>query len=60
VLYDSGEGEYYELGSDPWQLGNRYASMRPALKAAMTARTRTLSDAAGAALRRAEEAAVEA
>jgi arylsulfatase A-like enzyme len=55
VLYNSGEAEYYDLRLDPYQLQNRYDSMRVALKGALAQQVRALKDARGAALRRAEE-----
>jgi hypothetical protein len=55
VLYDSGEGEYYDLDLDPYQLENRYATMSVGLKGALTQQVRTLQTAAGVTLRRAEE-----
>jgi arylsulfatase A-like enzyme len=55
VLYDSGEAEYYDLRLDPYQLQNRYDTMRVALKGALAAQVRALQDARGDALRRAEE-----
>jgi arylsulfatase A-like enzyme len=55
VLYDSGEAEYYDLRQDPYQLQNRYDTLRVALKGALAGQLRALRDARGDALRRAEE-----
>ncbi|WP_051242125.1 sulfatase family protein [Azohydromonas australica] len=55
VLYNSGEGEFYDLRLDPYQLQNRYDSMRVALKGALAEQVQALKNARGAALRRAEE-----
>jgi arylsulfatase A-like enzyme len=55
VIYDDGEGEYYDLGADPWQLQNRYATMPVDLKGRLTAQLDALKTAKGAALRRLEE-----
>jgi arylsulfatase A-like enzyme len=59
VQYANGEGEYYNLHADPWQLQNRYASLRPDLRAALASRMRALRDAGGTALLRAEEGVLE-
>ncbi|WP_169516965.1 sulfatase family protein [Azohydromonas australica] len=55
VLYDNGEGEFYELATDPYQLRNRYAGMPVALKGALAGQLGLLRNAGGAALRSAEE-----
>ncbi|WP_066342546.1 sulfatase family protein [Azohydromonas lata] len=55
VLYDSGEGEYYDLAADPFQLENRYATMSDALKGELRTQVNALKTSAGAALRRLEE-----
>jgi N-acetylglucosamine-6-sulfatase len=57
VLYNDGEGEYYELNTDPYQLQNRYATMPASLKSALRSRVEALKTSAGAALRRLEEGA---
>jgi arylsulfatase A-like enzyme len=57
ALYDNGEGEYYDMDVDPYQLQNRYDTMSTALKAALTRQVTTLRTATGAALRAAEEVA---
>ncbi|MDZ5457634.1 sulfatase family protein [Azohydromonas lata] len=59
VQYANGEGEYYNLYADPWQLQNRYAGLRPERRAALAAQMRALRDASGSALRRVEEVALE-
>ncbi|NML17623.1 sulfatase family protein [Azohydromonas caseinilytica] len=58
ALYENGDGEFYDLETDPYQLANRYKSMPPALKQALTRQLRTLRGSAGQALRNAEEVAV--
>ena len=55
ALYENGDGEFYDLAQDPFQLINRYKSMRPALKDALARQLRVLRGAAGQALRNAEE-----
>jgi N-acetylglucosamine-6-sulfatase len=60
ALYDNGDGEYYEMDSDPYQLRNGYAGMPAALKAALQRQAAVLRTAQGAALREAEEAAAGA
>lgn len=60
ALYDNGDGEYYEMGDDPYQLRNRYATMPDALKTALRRQAASLRDARGAALRTAEEVAAGA
>jgi hypothetical protein len=55
ALYDNGDGEFYDLAQDRFQLNNRYPTMRPALKEALTAQLRALCGAAGQAPRDAEE-----
>jgi arylsulfatase A-like enzyme len=57
ALYDNGDGEFYDLDTDRYQLVNRYKTLRPALKEALTRQLQTLRGAAGQALRNAEEAA---
>jgi arylsulfatase A-like enzyme len=57
ALYDNGDGEFYDMDVDPYQLQNRYDTMPTALKAALTKQANTLRTATGAALRAAEEAA---
>ncbi|WP_157264761.1 sulfatase family protein [Azohydromonas aeria] len=55
ALYDIGEGEYYDLYLDPYQLTNRYNGMNATLKAALTDQLNAMRNAAGQALRNAEE-----
>ncbi|WP_169517142.1 sulfatase family protein [Azohydromonas australica] len=57
ALYENGDGEFYDLAQDPFQLTNRYKSMRPALKDALARQLRVLRGAAGQALRNEEETA---
>jgi arylsulfatase A-like enzyme len=57
ALYDNGEGEYYDMNVDPYQLQNRHDTMSTALKASLTRQVNTLRTATGAALRAAEEVA---
>ena len=54
-LYDNRDGEFYDMDTDPFQLVNRYKSMPPALKDALTKQLRVMRGAAGQALRNAEE-----
>lgn len=60
ALYDNGDGEYYEMDDDPYQLSNRYAAMPDALKTALKRQAAALRNAKGAALRSAEEVAAGA
>lgn len=60
ALYGNGDGEYYDLGVDPYQLSNRYGSMSPTLKDALTRQLEQLRTARGQALRTAEEVAAGA
>ncbi|NML18767.1 sulfatase family protein [Azohydromonas caseinilytica] len=55
ALYGNGDGEFYDMDVDPYQLDNRYDTMPTALKAALTKQARALRTAKGAALRAAEE-----
>ncbi|WP_051242031.1 sulfatase family protein [Azohydromonas australica] len=55
VLWDYGFGEYYDLRTDPYQLDNQYPTMPTALKSALATQLRSLENAGGAALRKAEE-----
>ncbi|WP_298233284.1 sulfatase [uncultured Azohydromonas sp.] len=55
ALYDVGDGEYYDMYSDPYQLRNRYGSMNAALKARLAAQLQSMRNASGQALRDAEE-----
>jgi N-acetylglucosamine-6-sulfatase len=54
VRYSSGEGEFYDLKSDPYQLVNRYASMPADLKQSLAHQLDSLSTGTGAHLRQAE------
>ncbi|WP_157268617.1 sulfatase family protein [Azohydromonas aeria] len=53
--YENGDGEFYDMNLDPFQLTNRYRTMPAGLKAALNAQLTTLRGAAGQALRNAEE-----
>ena len=55
ALYDNGDGEYYDMDLDPYQLDNRYDTMSTSLKAALAKQAQALRTASGAALRAAEE-----
>ena len=57
-LYENGDGEFYDLVTDQYQLVNSYKSMPPALKQKLTQQLSTLRGAAGQALRNAEEVPV--
>ncbi|WP_028997435.1 sulfatase family protein [Azohydromonas australica] len=57
VRWDYGFNEYYDLRTDPYQLDNRVRTMPAELKSALVTQLRTLENASGAALRRAEEVA---
>jgi N-acetylglucosamine-6-sulfatase len=54
VRYASGDGEFYDLKSDPYQLVNRYASMPADLKQRLERQLDTLSTGTGTRLREAE------
>ncbi|NML15554.1 sulfatase family protein [Azohydromonas caseinilytica] len=55
ALYDVGDGEYYDMYLDPYQMQNRYTTMNATLKAALTAQLNAMRNASGQALRDAEE-----
>ncbi len=57
ALYENGDGEFYDLTRDPFQLTNRFKSMRPVLRDALARQLRVLRGASGQALRNAEEVA---
>ncbi|WP_298232466.1 sulfatase [uncultured Azohydromonas sp.] len=57
VLWDYGFREFYELKTDPYQLQNRYTAMPEPLRMSLLAQLRSLRNAGGATLRRAEEVA---
>lgn len=56
VTYDNGEGEYYRLVPDPYQLRNGYATMDDGLKQALSIRADELAACSGAACRDIESA----
>lgn len=55
VEYDTGEGEFYDLTTDPDQLNNIYSSADPALRAKLNTWLGSLRHATGQALRDAEQ-----
>jgi N-acetylglucosamine-6-sulfatase len=55
VEYATGEREYYDLRTDPYQLTNAYASLAETRKAALHKRTRALTECAGATCRSLEK-----
>jgi N-acetylglucosamine-6-sulfatase len=55
VEYDTGEGELYDLSSDPDQLTNTYSTADPALRATLNSWLTSLRHASGQALRNAEQ-----
>ncbi|NML18743.1 sulfatase family protein [Azohydromonas caseinilytica] len=58
ALFAYGFGEYYDMRTDPYQLVNRHAALPPEVRTAFRVQLRSMRDAAGAALRRAEETMV--
>ena len=55
AIYENGDGEYYRMTPDPYQLANSYGTMDATLRASMRNQLQALRGAAGQALRAAEE-----
>lgn len=51
ALYDNGDGEYYDMNTDPYQLTNTYSTMPATLKKVLTNRIKLLRTATGQTLR---------
>lgn len=54
--YGMGDGEFYDLSKDPYQLDNAHPTMDPALQADLSAKLAALKDCSGEACRAAEAA----